>query len=306
MTRYAYLGPSGTFTEAALRTVATSGDSLIPYANVTAALDAVRNGEADRALVPIENSVEGVVARTLDELAIGEPLVIYGEVTLPVSFALLVVKGKSATEIKKIATHPHAEAQCRTYIAKNYPSAEIIITSSTAAAAASLSKGEYDAAIAAPNAAETYGLAVLAANIGDSDGAVTRFVLAGKPGNVPQRTGHDRTSLAAFIGADHAGALLEVLTEFAVRGVNLTFIQSRPTGRELGHYHFIIDAEGHISEERVGDALTGLRRICEDVRYLGSYPRADKVAPTTTKATTDESFNAADSWLADVRAGKKI
>jgi prephenate dehydratase len=257
-------------------------------------------------LVPIENSIEGVVARTLDELAIGEPLVIYGEVTLPVTFALLVAKGKSAGDIKKIATHPHAESQCRTYIAKNYPNAEIIVTSSTAAAAASLSKGEYDAAIAAPNAAETYGLEALATNIGDNDGAVTRFVLVGRPGVVPPRTGHDRTSLAAFIGADHAGALLEVLTEFAVRGVNLTFIQSRPTGRELGHYHFIIDAEGHISEERVGDALTGLRRICEDVRYLGSYPRADKVPPTTTKATTDESFSAADNWLAEVRAGKKI
>ena len=306
MTRYAYLGPIGTFTEAALRTVATSSDSLIPFANVTAALDAVRSGGADRALVPIENSIEGVVARTLDELAIGEPLVIYGEVTLPVTFALLVVKGKSAGDIKKIATHPHAESQCRTYIAKNYPNAEIIVTSSTAAAAASLSKGEYDAAIAAPNAAETYGLEALATNIGDNDGAVTRFVLVGKPGVVPPRTGYDRTSLAAFIGADHAGALLEVLTEFAVRGVNLTFIQSRPTGRELGHYHFIIDAEGHISEERVGDALTGLRRICEDVRYLGSYPRADKVPPTTTKATTDESFSAADNWLAQVRAGKKI
>ena len=306
MTRYAYLGPSGTFTEAALRTVASPSDSLLPYANVTAALDAVRNGQADRALVPIENSIEGVVARTLDELAIGEPLVIYGEVTLPVTFALLVVKGKSANEIRKIATHPHAESQCRTYIAKNYPNAEIIVTSSTAAAAASLSSGEFDGAIAAPNAAEIYSLEVLATNIGDNDGAVTRFVLVGKPGIVPTRSGHDRTSLAAFIGADHAGALLEVLTEFAVRGVNLTFIQSRPTGRELGHYHFIIDAEGHISEERVGDALTGLRRICEDVRYLGSYPRADKIPPTTTKATTDESFVSADSWLAQVRAGKKI
>ncbi|HRD10077.1 MAG TPA: prephenate dehydratase, partial [Candidatus Nanopelagicaceae bacterium] len=272
MTRYAYLGPAGTFTEAALRTISQSGDELLPYSNVTAALDAVRHGKADRALVPIENSVEGVVARTLDELAIGEPLVIYGEVTLPVSFALLVSKGNEKNPIKKIATHPHAEAQCRTFIAKNYPDAEIIITSSTAAAAQSLTKNEFDAAIAAPIAAETYGLSTVATNIGDNDGAVTRFVLVGKPGTVPSPTGHDRTSLAAFIGADHAGALLEVLTEFSVRGVNLTFIQSRPTGRELGHYHFIIDAEGHINEERVGDALMGLRRICEDVRYLGSYP----------------------------------
>ena len=104
--------------------------------------------------------------------------------------------------------------------------------------------------------------------------------------------------------SDHAGALLEVLTEFAVRGVNLTFIQSRPTGRELGHYHFIIDAEGHINEARVGDALTGLRRICEDIRFLGSYPRADKVAPTTTKTTSDESFNNSNQWLSDVRKGR--
>ena len=306
MTRYAYLGPAGTFTEAALRTITQTSDELIPCSNVTAALDAVRTNSADRALVPIENSVEGVVARTLDELAIGEPLVIYGEVTLPVIFSLLVSPGKEKSPIKKIATHPHAEAQCRSFIAKNYPDAEIIITSSTAAAAQALAKNEFDAAIAAPIAAETYSLATVASNIGDNDGAVTRFVLVGKPGSVPPATGHDRTSLAAFIGADHAGALLEVLTEFSVRGVNLTFIQSRPTGRELGHYHFIIDAEGHINEERVGDALMGLRRICEDVRYLGSYPRADKIAPTTTSATTDSSFVEASSWLASVRAGEKI
>jgi prephenate dehydratase len=303
---YAYLGPAGTFTEAALRTLAKPEDQLIPSANVTAALDAVRNDQADRALVPIENSVEGVVARTLDELAIGEPLVIYAEVTLPVSFALMVSPEKSGVELRKIATHPHAEAQCRSFIAKNFPAAEIIVTSSTAAAAEAISRGDFDGAIASPNAAEVYRLKIIAEDIGDNDGAVTRFVLVGKPGSVPQPTGHDRTSLAAFIGADHAGALLEVLTEFSVRGVNLTFIQSRPTGRELGHYHFIIDAEGHIAEERVGDALTGLRRICEDVRYLGSYPRADKVAPTTTIATTDASFTEADLWLHKVRAGEQI
>lgn len=305
MTRYAYLGPSGTFTEAALRTIAKEDDELIPYANVTAALDAVRSGDVERALVPIENSVEGVVARTLDELAIGDPLVIYGEVTLPVTFALLVAKGRESDQIHKIATHPHAESQCRNYIAKNHPNVELIITSSTAAAAKSLADGDFDAAIAAPIAAETYGLSVIANDIGDNDGAVTRFVLVGAPGEVPNPTGHDRTSLAAFIGADHAGALLEVLTEFAVRGVNLTFIQSRPTGRELGHYHFIIDAEGHVNEERVGDAMTGLRRICEDLRYLGSYPRADGISPTTTKVTSDGAFQSADNWLAEVRSGKK-
>ena len=302
MPRYCYLGPAGTFTEAALAPLLKSGDSAEPAANVTAALQAVRDGKSDYALVPIENSVEGVVARTLDELAIGEPLIIVGEVLLPVTFALLVRDEKA--EIKKIATHPHAEAQCRKFIAKNYPSAELISTNSTAAAAEALAKGEFDAAIAAEIAAQTYGLKVLNKNIGDADGAVTRFVLVSKPGALPAPTGFDRTSLAAFIGIDHAGALLEVLTEFAVRGVNLTFIQSRPTGRELGHYHFIIDAEGHINDARVGDALTGLRRICEDIRFLGSYPRADKVAPTTTKTTSDESFNNSNQWLSDVRKGR--
>ena len=306
MSRYSYLGPAGTFTEAALAPLLKGGDSAEPAANVTAALEAVRHGSADYALVPIENSVEGVVARTLDELAVGDPLMIIGESVLQVSFALMVKPGISMKEIRRVATHPHAEAQCRTFIAKNYPDAEIIVTSSTAAAAQALAKNEFDAAIAAPITAETYGLSTVATNIGDNDGAVTRFVLVGKPGTVPSATGHDRTSLAAFIGADHAGALLEVLTEFSVRGVNLTFIQSRPTGRELGHYHFIIDAEGHINEERVGDALMGLRRICEDVRYLGSYPRADKVAPTTTPASADASFKEADTWLASVRAGETI
>ena len=304
MSKYAYLGPVGTFTEAALRTITGGSDQLTPCSNVTAALDMVRNGVADFALVPIENSVEGVVARTLDELATGEPLIIVGEVLLPVTFALMV-KDESV-EIKKIATHPHAEAQCRNYIAKHYPNAEIITTNSTAAAAEALANGQFDAAVASEIAAKTYGLTVINENIGDSDSAVTRFVLVSKPGALPAPTGFDRTSLAAFIGIDHAGALLEVLTEFAVRGVNLTFIQSRPTGRELGHYHFIIDAEGHINDARVGDALTGLRRICEDIRFLGSYPRADKVAPTTTKATSDDSFKSSNNWLEDVRKGRAI
>ncbi len=271
MSTYAYLGPIGTFTEAALKKITTSNDSLKPYANVTATLDAVREGHAHFALVPIENSVEGVVARTLDELAIGAPLTIIGEVTLPVSFALMTKQ--DTVEIRRIATHPHAEAQCRAYIAKHYPEAELVQTGSTAAAAQAIARGEFDAAIAAPVAASHYGLKVIADNIGDIVGAITRFVLVSKPGKVSKSTGNDRTSLAVFIGIDHAGALLEILTEFAKRDVNLTFIQSRPTGIELGHYHFIIDAEGHISDAPIKDTVESLRQTCQDVRLLGSYPR---------------------------------
>ena len=273
MTTYAYLGPSGTFTEAALRKITTPSDQLVPYANVTAALDAVRNGLAEKALVPIENSIEGVVARTLDELATGAPLIVSAETTIPVSFALMVLPENVDKPITKIATHPHAEAPCRSYIAKNLPGAEMIETPSTAAGAKGLHDGNYDAAIAAEIAAEKYGLKIVAKDIGDNHGAVTRFVVVEKPGKLPAPTGNDRTSLAAFIGIDHAGALLEILTEFAKRDVNLTFIQSRPTGLELGHYHFIIDAEGHINDPRVNDAIEGVRAICEDIRFLGSYPR---------------------------------
>ena len=272
--KYAYLGPAGTFTEAALLKIAASDDQLIAYANVTAALDAVRKGECDKALVPIENSVEGVVARTLDELAIGDPLVITAESTLPVSFSLMVLEDTDPKSIKSIATHPHAESQCRTYIANNYPTAQVIETASTAAAAKGLTKGDWDAAIAAPIAAKNYQLKVIATDIGDNSNAVTRFVIVEKPGKMPKTTGKDRTSLAVFIGIDHAGALLEILNEFAKHQVNLSFIQSRPTGSQLGHYHFIIDAEGHIEDKPVAQALAGLKQICEDIRFLGSYPQA--------------------------------
>ena len=272
MSTYAYLGPSGTFTEAALIGITGPLDQLLPAISVTAALDAVRGGIAEFALVPIENSVEGVVARTLDELATGDPLEIIAETTIPVTFALMALA--STQTITKIATHPHAESQCRLFIAREFPGAEIIVTPSTAAAAAGIKDGNWDGAIAAPIAANKYGLKIIAENIGDNEAAVTRFVLVRKPAQIPVSTGNDRTSLVAYIDIDHAGALLEILTEFAKNGVNLSFIQSRPTGRELGHYHFVIDVEGHQSDAAVERSIHGLRTICEDIRILGSYPRA--------------------------------
>lgn len=271
MHRYAYLGPAGTFTEAALKKISNASDLCTPYINVTAALDAVRAGEADYALVPIENSVEGVVARTLDELATGVLLTIAAEVTLPVTFDLMQRPG--AEKIMSIGTHPHAESQCRSYLSKNFPHAEIVPTNSTAAAAEAVAKGELDAAIASSVAAENFGLTVIAENIGDNQVAVTRFISVQKPGHIPDATGHDRTSLVVYIDIDHAGALLEILSVFAKYEVNLTFIQSRPTGRELGHYHFIIDVEGHIQDQAVAKSLDELREICDDIRFLGSYPR---------------------------------
>jgi prephenate dehydratase len=300
---YSYLGPAGTFTEAALIPILKPGDKAIPAVNVTAALDAVRTGTAEYAIVPIENSVEGVVARTLDELASGEPLLIIGESILAVSFALMVKPGVKISEIKRLATHPHAEAQCREYIAKNIPGAEVIMTASTAAGAEAVAKGEADGALAAAVAAKNFNLEIIAEDVGDRQAAVTRFVTVSRPGKIAAPTGSDRSSLVVFIDADHSGALLEILTEFAVRGVNLTFIQSRPNGVELGQYHFIIDVEGHIEDARVGDTLKALYRICADVRFLGSYARADKALPTLNKATEDKAFDTAENWLTRIRSG---
>jgi prephenate dehydratase len=305
--RYAFLGPAGTFTEAALRSVsAAQRGELLPYPTVGAALDAVRGGDADAAMVPFENSVEGAVASTLDELVSEDPLVITREVLLPVRFCLLGRPGTDAYAVKRVVTHPHAAAQCRGWLATHLPGAEVVPASSTAAAAASVAEpgSADDAAVAAPVAAQHHRLAVLADDIGDTQGAVTRFVLVARPAPPPARTGADRTTLALFIADDHPGALLEILTEFAVRGVNLTRIESRPTGAALGRYCFSIDAEGHVAEQRVGEVLMGLRRVCADVRFLGSYPRVDGLRPKIREGTADADFRHASAWLSRLRDGR--
>ena len=235
---------------------------LQPHSSVGSALDAVRTGDADGAVVPIENSVEGGVAVTLDELANGDPLMITREIHVDVQFALLAKQGSDLESIAKVATHPHAEAQCRRWLATHLPTAEVVLESSTAHAAAMVAVPDspYDAAISAPIAAETYRLATLATSIADRAGAVTRFILVSRPGPPPAPTGADKTSLVAFIRDNHPGALLEMLEQFAARGVDLTRIESRPTGYTLGEYCFSVDLKGPVADARVGEALMGLRR----------------------------------------------
>ena len=302
--RFGYLGPAGTFTEAALRTLpAARRADLLPYASVAAALDAVRSGEADGAMVPLENSVEGSVATTLDELANGDLLQVTREVLLPVRFALLARPGTAMLDVTTVATHPHAEAQCRRWLRTVLPEAAVVLTPSTADAARGVAAGQHDAALSAPVAADHYGLVALVDDVHDRDDAVTRFVLVSRPGPPPAPTGADRTTLFAYIADDRPGALLELLTEFAVRGVNLTRIESRPTGDRLGRFFFSVDCEGHLAEARVGEALSALRRVCADVRVLGSYPRADGVSTQQREGTTDADFRASAAWLARLRDG---
>lgn len=304
MSRIAYFGPQGTFTEqAALGLVDAAAGELIPVDTPPAALAAVRSGAADAACVPVENSVEGAVNSTMDALVDGDPLVAVAEAVLPIRFSVLVRPGTTATDVRTVASHPHALAQVRTWLAEHVPQATIVASTSTAAAAVAVAAGEFDAAVTAPVAATHYPLATLATDIADVADAATRFLLLRRPGRLPEPTGADRTSLVAFT-ADRTGALADLLVELAERGINLTRIESRPTRGRLGEYRFYFDVDGHIAEARLGDAVAALRRRCASVRFLGSYPKADGQATAPTPGTTDDDFTAAAEWVHQIREGK--
>jgi prephenate dehydratase len=303
--RYAYLGPEGTFTEAAVRSLALPPDAVpVAYPSIGAALDAVRTGQADRGVVPIESSVEGIVTATVDDLSGGNGLSICGETRLPIAFALLAASGTALADVKTVGGHPQAQPQCRRWLREFLPDADWVPLASNAEAASRVAQGRLDAALAGEFAAARYGLSVLARDVHDNRSAVTRFVVVA-PGSrdMPPPTGSDRTCLAAFLRDDHPGALLEILTEFAVRGINLSTIQSRPTGDGLGSYFFFIDCDGHVRDARVGEALMGLRRVCAEVRFLGSYPRGDGGRTRVRPGTSDEDFAEAAAWLARLRHG---
>lgn len=307
--RYAYLGPAGTFTEAALRQVASPDDAeFLPQVDVVSAIEAVRSDDADLAVVAIENSVEGGVTAVLDTLAIGQPLVLLREMLVPVSFVLAARAGVGLADVTRISAHPHAWAQCRRWLRSNLPGVVHVPATSNTAPAALLAgtqeKLAFDAALIPPAAIEHYRLEVLATDVADADHAVTRFVLVGRPGELPPPTGADKTTLVVHLPSNQAGALLEMLEQFATRGVNLSRIESRPIGDSLGRYSFSMDVEGHIAEERVAEALMGLHRVCPHVRFLGSYPRVDEPHGGLRVGTYDADFHAARSWVQALRAGR--
>lgn len=317
MTTYGFLGPVGTFTQAALSQWLTANElaenaaadelaAAVPFATVPSALDAVRSGEVDVVVVPIENSVEGGVSATLDALNSGEPLRIIGEVLVPIRFVLAALPGTKREDLTGIGSHSHAWPQVRGWMASHLPQATYVPTLSTAAAAKGLTEGtatNYQAAVCAQVAADAYKLDVLAENIGDNAGAVTRFVAVRRAQNVhgvsttPAPTGHDKTTLVLYQHTNRAGGLLELLEQFATRGVDMTRLESRPTGAAMGAYCFSVDIEGHIADERVAEALMGLKRVAADVRYLGSYARADREPVNVQPAMSDDAFRASREWL---------
>ena len=302
---FSFLGPIGTFTELALAQVAEAKGAICnPVTQVTEALDDVLAGRADRAIVPVENSIEGGVSATLDALATIGELRIYGEYLVPVNFSLVARPGTKLADVKTISTHPVAYPQVRGWLQKNLPNHIHLPATSTAAAAAGLLVSDLaDAAIAAPTIVDHYDLITLAKNIGDNKNAQTRFIQVGLPGELPAQTGADKTSVIIEMPTDRPGTLLEMLEQFAVRGVNLTRIESRPIGDRLGRYRFNVDAEGHVLDEAVGEALAGLHRFSPSVRFLGSYPRADKVQTKPLGNNSNVQFSSAEAWLKGLRAG---
>lgn len=291
-----YFGPEGTFAHQALSTV--SDEVGRPFDTVSAALNAVRDGVVEAAMVPIENSVEGGVTVTLDTLAADGGLMIVREVLLPVQFDLCGRPGTTLEGVRRVLSHPHAIAQVRGWLADHVPQAAITEGGSTAGAAQEVSDptSKYDAAVCAPIAGRMYGLVPLATAVADNADAVTRFVLVAKPGPMPPPSGADKTTMVAYIHADQPGALLEILEQFANRGVNLCRLESRPTKTKLGNYCFSIDAEGHVRDPRLAEAMLGLHRICESVVFLGSYPRADGVHPKVRYGFSDGEFADAQTW----------
>ncbi|MDR1213447.1 MAG: prephenate dehydratase [Propionibacteriaceae bacterium] len=293
-----YFGPAGTFTHQALLSLSYDEETR-PFPTVGATLDAVRHGSVRAGLVPIENSVEGGVSATIDNLAQGKALVIVSEVLLPIQFGLYARPGASLAGVERVITHPHAAAQVRGWLELNLPQAQVTEQGSTAAAAAQVAQPDstFDAAVCADVAGQLYGLEALARDIADNAEAVTRFVLAARPAAPPAPTGHDKTSLILHMRDDHPGALRQMLEQFALRGVNLCRIESRPAKDKLGNYYFSVDAEGHIADARLAEALLGLHRTCKRVDYLGSYPRADGTEPVVKAGFRDSDFAKAAAWL---------
>ncbi|MCL3777268.1 MULTISPECIES: prephenate dehydratase [unclassified Actinomyces] len=310
--RWSFLGPTGTFTEMALRQVAPIDVELDPCQDVPTALDRVRERLSEAAVVPIENSIEGGVNATLDNLVSGAPLTIAAEVAVPITFVLAGREGTRLEDVRAISTHAHAWAQCRGWVHRNLPDAVYVAGTSTSAPAKALAGSEepaslgYEAVLCNPLAAEQYGLAVIAGGVADNAGAVTRFVKVTRPGRVGEPTGADKTTLQVQLPHDRSGALLGMLEQFSARGVNLSRIESRPVGDSLGRYRFSIDIEGHVREERVQAALIGLHRTCPQVRFLGSYPRLDARPVVVPAGTSDKDFVVARAWVRDVLDGRSL
>jgi len=275
--RIAYLGPPGTFSEEAVaRCDLSRGDEPAPYPTFADAYHALRRGEVEGALLPIENSIEGSVGANLDLLVHEPGPLIRREVLLPVHQHLLARPGTRLGDVKRVLSHPQPIGQCSRFLRERLPGVSLEPSQSTADAARKVAEGEPEAAaIGSRAAAQRFGLVVLAESIQDVLENVTRFVLLAQADEAP--TGRDRTSIAFTLDRDCPGGLYDVLGEFARWKINLSKVESRPMKEALGHYVFFIDFERHRTDAEAAAALAGVRARVDRLHVLGSYPQAQPV-----------------------------
>lgn len=270
--RVTHLGPRGTYTEVAATRWRLDAE-LLPRPSVPAAIDAVIRGEADAAVCAMENSIEGTASiETLDLLISDDfPLRIAGEVVVPVQHMLVAAAGTDPAAATRVYSHPSALLQCRQSLARLAPQAAPTAALSTAGAIEAAMAEPGTLAIGNERSAELYGATILARDIGDESGNETRFVVLAREDAAP--TGDDKTSLAFTTAHDRPGSLVEVLSMFASRQINLTRIESRPTRRQLGTYVFFLDVQGHRADPPLAEVLAAAGGIVHWLRVLGSYPR---------------------------------
>ena len=272
--KIAYFGPEATFTHMAAIQRFGASVEYVPLRTIQDVFEEVDRGRADYGVVPVENSTEGVVTSTLD-MFIDSELKIVAEIVILIQHCL-VSRASSLQRIRTLYSHPQALGQCRRWVQTHLPNVEIVETSSTTRAAELASQHKEAAAIASSLAAERYKLRILERDIQDSSDNATRFLVLGR--NIPEPTGADRTSLLISL-TDRVGALHASLQPFRRYGINMTKIESRPSKRKAWTYYFFIDIDGHMKDENVERALRAMRRHCDFIKILGSYPRADFPEP---------------------------
>lgn len=294
--RVGYLGPEGSFSHEAVTSL--PGVTPVAVASIEDLLAAVTDGELDRALVPLENAIEGTVSATIDALVFDHDLFIENELVLPVRLHLLSRPGVALGDVTTVLSYVHALAQCRVLLARLGVATEQ--TTSTSEAARRVA--ESDAPIAAVGSAlagELFGLVPLARNVEDHPENATRFVLVGRDA-IAAPTGHDRTTIVCFQDADRPGSLYAILGRFAARDVNLTKLESRPTKRGLGDYCFVIEFEGHVADDVIADCLADLQAHLADVKFLGSYPVTGEEA-AEVRAEVTRAREVARGWVEGLR-----
>lgn len=301
--RIGFLGPEGTFTEQALLSEPDlAALDLVALPSIPEVLAAVEDGRVDLGFVAVENSIEGAVTVTVDNLAFETDLLIQREVVMGVQMNLLAPSRVALGDVRRVLSIPVATAQCRAFMRRELPGVTTVATSSTAEAAQLVAGDEHDghtAAIAPSVAAKVYGLEVLATDIEDHPDNATRFVVVSGQG-IPAPTGHDKTSVVIFQRTDRPGSLLAILQEFAARSINLTKLESRPTKKGLGNYCFLVDLEGHIGDELVADCLRDLKSKVADVKFLGSYPAAGEHGPARRREA-EAAWREASAWIEGLR-----